>query len=309
MISDQPHNNVEFKIKYKYFFDKVNKALSGLIDENGSLEKTIYGAMNYSLMAGGKRLRPILSLAVCEMLDGNLDEVMPYACALEMIHTYSLIHDDLPAMDNDDYRRGRLTNHKVFGEAKAILAGDALLNYAFEYMLECALDIKSVKNYNLEDNVKAISYIAKAAGVNGMIGGQVIDIESEGIQVTNEHLEYMHKHKTGALIRAAVMIPAILSESDDEKKKALEKYSANIGLAFQVKDDILDSEGDFKLMGKGIGKDANVGKSTFVSFYGINTSLEILRKLIQDALDSLQIFGAKACFLKGLAAYIAEREN
>ena len=300
---------MEIKGAIQTLREELNKYLHDYMEGKGSYNKRVYEAMQYSLDAGGKRIRPLLFLLTYKLYKADCSEVMDIAAAIEMIHTYSLIHDDLPAMDNDDYRRGRLTNHKVFGEAKAILAGDALLNYAFEYMLECALDIKSVKNYNLEANVKAISYIAKAAGVNGMIGGQVIDIESEGIQVTNEHLEYMHKHKTGALIRAAVMIPAILSESDDEKKKALEKYSANIGLAFQVKDDILDSEGDFKLMGKGIGKDANVGKSTFVSFYGINTSLEILRKLIQDALDSLQIFGAKACFLKGLAAYIAEREN
>jgi len=298
-----------FKVKYDYLLKKINDALSTIITEKDSPENIIYKAMNYSLMAGGKRLRPVLLLAVSEMLDIDLEEVMPYACALEMIHTYSLIHDDLPAMDNDDYRRGVLTNHKVFGEATAILAGDALLNYAFEHMLDCLMDKSRNKSYSLEDGVKAVSYIAKAAGVNGMIGGQVVDIESEGKEITLEQLEYIHKHKTGALIKASVMVPAILFSLDEDKKNALERYSSSIGLAFQVKDDILDAEGDFKLLGKSTGKDASSGKSTFVSMYGLENSREILNKLIKDAVESLQIFGEKAFFLKNLAAYIAERKN
>lgn len=308
-VIEKQKNSKKFKIKYDYFLKKINDTLSALVTEKDSPENTIYRAMNYSLMAGGKRLRPVLLLAVSEMLGINLDQVMPYACALEMIHTYSLIHDDLPAMDNDDYRRGILTNHKVFGDATAILAGDALLNYAFEYMLECVIDKSRKRSYSLEAGVKAISYIAKAAGVNGMIGGQIVDIESEGKEITCEQLEYIHKHKTGALIKASVMVPAILALLDEEKKKVLEKYSSNIGLAFQVKDDILDAEGDFKLLGKSTGKDARIGKSTFVSFYGIEDSREILYKLIREAVDSLQIFEEKAFFLKELAIYIAERKN
>ncbi len=298
-----------FKTKYDYLLKKVNDVLSTLITEKESPENTIYKAMNYSLMAGGKRLRPVLLLAVSEMLEIDFEEVMPYACALEMIHTYSLIHDDLPAMDNDDYRRGMLTNHKVFGEATAILAGDALLNYAYEYILDWLMDESKKKTYSLAAGVKAMSYIAKAAGINGMIGGQIVDIESEDKEITVELLEYIHKHKTGALIKASVMVPAILTSLDDEKRNALERYSSNIGLAFQVKDDILDAEGDFKLLGKTTGKDASSGKSTFVSMYGIEKSREILSELISDAVDSLQLFGDKAIFLKELAVYIAERKN
>lgn len=312
MISSNKTNAIEFKTKYDYYLNMVNTALTGLIIEKDSPEKSIYKAMNYSLMAGGKRLRPILTLAIGELLDASLDEIMPYCLAIEMIHTYSLIHDDLPSMDNDDYRRGRLTNHKVFGQAKAILAGDALLNYAFEYMLQNALNMQTDKSedkkYNIEANVKAMSFIAQASGVNGMIGGQVVDIESEGIEITQKQLEYIHKKKTGALIKAAIMVPAILEKVDNTKKRALERYSANIGLAFQVKDDILDLEGDFKLLGKDIGKDENISKSTYISLYGIDVSREILRELIDGAVESLEIFDGNTCFLKDLAHYIAERE-
>ncbi|HOJ09101.1 MAG TPA: polyprenyl synthetase family protein [Clostridiales bacterium] len=312
-------NKTQFTIKYNSLLDQINSSLSEIIVKKETPEKSIYKAMNYSLMAGGKRLRPVLSLAVCEMLGGNLNEVMPYACAIEMIHTYSLIHDDLPAMDNDDYRRGRLTNHKVFGEARAILAGDALLNYAFENMLTNASKSNLDKNstlccktsscYRLEAVVMAMSYIAEAAGVSGMIGGQVIDIESEGIEVSSELLEYMHKCKTGALIRAAVMVPAILVELDDEGKGDLEKYSEKIGLAFQIKDDILDREGSFESMGKKTGKDSGIGKSTFVTLYGLDNSKAIMHDLISDAEEALKRFGPKADFLKSLAYYIIEREN
>lgn len=309
MTNKEINNKSEFKTKYDCLLIKVNNALSTIIVEKEGPANTIYKAMNYSLMAGGKRLRPVLMLAVCEMLEGDVEDIMPYACGLEMIHTYSLVHDDLPAMDNDDYRRGKLTNHKVFGYATAILAGDALLNYSFEYMLAAILDKSRVKNYSLESGIKAIAYIARAAGVNGMIGGQIADIESEGKKITYEELEYIHNHKTGALIRASVMIPAILAQLDDDRKKALENYSSNIGLAFQVKDDILDSEGEFGLLGKSVGKDMNSAKSTFVSFHGIDNSRRILKTLVENATESLEIFGEKASFLKELAAYIAERKH
>lgn len=234
----------KFNVKYNTFLELINDALDKIITEKESPEKSIYQATRYSLMVGGKRLRPVLSLAVCEMFAGDIKEIIPYACAIEIIHTYSLIHDDLPAMDNDDYRRGKPTNHKVYGEARAILAGDALLTYAFEIMTDSILnDVGRIYNevydkvYNrLNDEVddkissfkakvKAINYIAKAAGASGMIGGQIVDLESEDRLINGELLKYMHKCKTGAIIKASVLVPAILMELDKKDMACLEIYS------------------------------------------------------------------------------------
>lgn len=297
---------MDFKTKLDYLAAKVNKALDNYLVEKNSPEGTIYKAMKYSIDAGGKRLRPVLALAVCELLGGSEEEVMPFACALEMIHTYSLIHDDLPAMDNDDYRRGRLTNHKVFGEATAILAGDALLNYAFEVMLKSMV---GENTGNLKARVKAMEIVAKASGCEGMIGGQVVDMEAEGRMIDAGLLEYMHKCKTGAMIRASVLTPAALSDLSPDLFERLKSYAEKIGLAFQIKDDILDVEGNRELLGKATGSDAANNKSTFVTIYGLKRSREMLEEVTEEAVESLEPFGEKAEFLVHMARYIATRQN
>jgi len=293
-------NKDGFKVKFDYWVDIVNRALDGYVAEKDTPEKIIYRAMRYSLMAGGKRLRPVLALSVCEMLGGNIEEVIPFACAIEMIHTYSLIHDDLPAMDNDDYRRGRLTNHKVFGEATAVLAGDALLNYAFEIMTAHMLH----NSKDLLPKVKAMDIIAKAAGVSGMIGGQVVDLESEGKEIPRELLEYMHRCKTGALIKAPVLSAAVLCGADTEDMNSLVNFSENMGLAFQIKDDILDVEGNLAVMGKQTGSDAANGKSTFVTLYGLEESKAMLQGITEKAVECMERYGASADFLKELALFL-----
>ena len=295
---------MDFKEQQKSYTYRVNEFLEKSVKENELLEKSIYNAIRYSLLAGGKRLRPVLALAVCDMLKGDFEEVLPYACAIEMIHTYSLIHDDLPAMDNDDYRRGKFTNHKMFGEALAILAGDGLLNLAFEIMLESA----SNKPDNLENKIKAMAYIAKSSGVRGMIGGQVIDIESENKEVSIETLEYMHRCKTGALIKAPVVSAAIICNASDEDLQSLELFAGNLGLAFQIKDDILDVEGSTEKLGKKVGSDASNKKTTYVSLYGLEKSKQMLKETSEQAIKSIEKFGTKAVFLKELAEYLVIRE-
>jgi geranylgeranyl diphosphate synthase type II len=296
---------MDFYEKQKNYGNIVNDYLENIIKENELLEKSVYSAMRYSLLAGGKRLRPVLSLAVCEMLGGDVNEVLPFACAIEMIHTYSLIHDDLPAMDNDDYRRGKLTNHKVYGEAIAILAGDGLLNLAFETMLESM----TKKCDNMVNKVKAAQYIAKAAGVRGMIAGQVVDIESEDKEVPFETLEYMHRHKTGALIKAPVVSAAIICNASEEDLHSLDGYAENLGLAFQIKDDILDVEGSTEKLGKKVGSDESNNKTTYVSLYGLEKAKQMLRETTTKANNYIEKFGQKADFLRELAEYLVERET
>ena len=297
---------MDFKAQFQNWVNLVNKTLDSLIIESQDLpQKSIYKSMQYSITAGGKRLRPVLAIAVCDMLDGDINEVLTYACAVEMIHTYSLIHDDLPAMDNDDYRRGKLTSHKVFGEAKAILAGDALLNYAFEVMLNYTIRHPN----NILEKTKAMSIIAKASGVSGMIGGQVVDMESEGKEIPASLLEYMHRCKTGALINAPVMASAVLCKATPDIQDHLEQYAEKIGLAFQIKDDILDVEGNTEKLGKKIGSDVFNNKSTFVTIYGLEDSKKMLEKLTEEAANSLKIFGNKSEFLICLAQYLLARES
>jgi len=295
---------MEFMEKLEIYQDIVNNYLEECIKEKDILQKSVYNAMRYSLLAGGKRLRPVLSLAVCDMLEGDLKEVLPYACAVEMIHTYSLIHDDLPSMDNDDYRRGKPTNHKVYGEALAILAGDGLLNMAFELMLENT----SSNCNNIENKVKAMAYIARSSGVRGMIGGQVVDIESENSEVPVETLEYMHRLKTGALIKASVISAAIICNASKEDIQKLGTYAEGIGLAFHIKDDILDVEGSVEKLGKKVGSDASNKKTTYVSIYGLDKSKQMLAETTEKAIKSLDSFGQKAAFLKELAEYLVIRE-
>ncbi len=289
--------------------EKMNKEVSNALDDylciEDSLGADIFKAMKYSLMAGGKRLRPILALAVCDMLGGNVSTVMPYACAIEMIHTYSLIHDDLPAMDNDDYRRGIPTNHKVFGEAMAILAGDALLNRAYELMLSST----AVNEDKLKQRVEAMRIIAEGSGANGMIRGQVIDLESEGKTISKDTLEYMHRCKTGALIKAPVLSSAVLCGARDDEIKQLEIYAENIGLAFQIKDDIMDVSSSLEEMGKAAGRDAACGKTTYVTLYGVVRANVLLNETISQAVNAVECFGQRADFLKKLANFIKERSN
>lgn len=266
--------------------------------------ETIYESMRYSLMAGGKRLRPILCLATSELTGGTVEAAMPTACALEMIHTMSLIHDDLPAMDNDDYRRGRLTNHKVYGEDIAILAGDGLLTYAFEFIAT------QTQNVPADRVLKVIAWLGRAVGAAGLVGGQVVDLESEGKpDVTVDTLTYIHRHKTGALLEASVVCGAILSGAEDATLNRLSEYAQNIGLAFQIIDDILDITATPEELGKTAGKDLAAQKATYPSLWGLEESKRQAEQLIISAKAQLDPFGDRAHPLKALADYIVARTN
>lgn len=265
--------------------------------------ETIYNSMRYSLMAGGKRLRPILCLATSELLGGTIDMAMPTACALEMIHTMSLIHDDLPAMDNDDYRRGKLTNHKVYGEDIAILAGDGLLTYAFEM-------IAKTQGVPADRVLKVITKVAKAVGAEGLVGGQVVDLESEGkSDVTIETLNFIHRHKTAALLEASVVSGAVLAGADDDQVARLSHYSQDIGLAFQIVDDVLDITSTAEELGKSVGKDVQAQKVTYPSLWGIDESRRQADQLIASAKEQLAPFGDRAAPLLALADYITARTH
>ncbi|MEG4317432.1 MULTISPECIES: geranylgeranyl diphosphate synthase CrtE [unclassified Microcoleus] len=264
----------------------------------------IYEAMRYSLLAGGKRLRPILCLASCELIGGTASMAIPTACALEMIHTMSLIHDDLPAMDNDDYRRGKLTNHKVYGEDIAILAGDGLLTYAFEFI---ATQTQNVPPHLV---LQTIAHLARASGAAGLVGGQVVDLASEGkTDVSLETLNYIHAHKTGALLEACVVCGGILAGASAADLQRLSRFAKNIGLAFQIIDDILDITGTQEELGKSAGKDVQAGKVTYPSLWGIEESRRQAKQLVADAKSQLAVFGSKALPLLGIADYITSRSN
>ncbi|HEY9652198.1 MAG TPA: farnesyl diphosphate synthase [Coleofasciculaceae cyanobacterium] len=264
--------------------------------------ETIYESMRYSLLAGGKRLRPILCLATCELLGGTVEMAMPTACALEMIHTMSLIHDDLPAMDNDDYRRGKLTNHKVYGEAMAILAGDGLLAYAFEYIAA------QTRNVPAERILKVIARLGRAVGAAGLVGGQVVDLESEGrSDIQEATLNYIHTHKTGALLESCVVCGGILAGATDAEQEHLSRYAQNIGLAFQIIDDILDITATQEELGKTAGKDLQAQKATYPSLWGIEASKIKAQELIDAAKAELESFGEKAQSLIALADFITAR--
>ncbi|MGL5354962.1 MAG: polyprenyl synthetase family protein [Cetobacterium sp.] len=260
--------------------------------------------MKYSILNGGKRLRPILLLMVLELYGKKLELGIPTAVAIEFIHSYSLVHDDLPALDNDEYRRGKLTTHKKFGEAEAILIGDALLTHSFSIITD------ETKEVSFEKLVKIIGMISRYSGINGMIGGQMVDIESEKKTVDIETLEYIHKNKTGKLLKLPVEIGAIISDATKEEFEALTKYSEALGLAFQIKDDILDIEGDFEKIGKPVGSDLELEKTTYPSLFGLVKSKEILSEVIETAKKSLAIFEKeKVQIFIELADYIGNREN
>lgn len=294
---------MDFRIRYNETKQIVETNLLQYIEDiKNSRQNTLYQAMEYSLTAGGKRFRPVLHLEVIKLFGGNILQFLDTACALEYIHTYSLIHDDLPAMDNDDYRRGKLTNHKVYGEDIAILAGDALLNSAFEILWE------KVKSKNMFSVVKGAQIIARNAGVNGMIAGQVLDIQSEGKDVDLDTLLYIHNKKTGALIEASILSAAFMMEASEQQVDALRQYATHLGLAFQISDDILDVTGTFEDLGKPIGSDDENQKSTFISHYGVEKSKELLCLHVEKAIASLNIFD-EAEFLIELAKYVASRNN
>lgn len=264
----------------------------------------IYEAMRYSLMAGGKRLRPILCLASCELMGGTHDMAMPTACALEMIHTMSLIHDDLPAMDNDDYRRGKLTNHKVYGEDIAILAGDGLLAYAFEFIAT------QTRNVPADRVLNVIAWLGRAVGAAGLVGGQVVDLDSEANpDVTLETLTFIHRHKTGALLKASVVTGAILAGAAEVDIQRLTHFSENIGLAFQIVDDVLDITATQEQLGKTAGKDLQAQKATYPKFWGIEESKRQADQLIADAKAELDPYGDAAQPLKALADFITARTH
>ncbi|HHW21935.1 MAG TPA: polyprenyl synthetase family protein [Clostridiaceae bacterium] len=295
---------MSFSALYKDYQEIVENWLDSVISKHLFQRSGIHEAMEYSLMAGGKRIRPVLSVAVCDMLKGDRSLIMPYATALELIHTYSLIHDDLPCMDNDDFRRGKPTNHKVFGEAMAVLAGDGLLNLAYEIMLA---DLTNEKNNGLK-KAQTARLIAEAAGISGMIAGQVMDMESENRDISYEELCTMHKNKTGALIRAAVLAPAILLDASEEIRTNLEVYAENIGLAFQIKDDILDHEGSVEITGKSVGSDEKNNKATFVSKLGMDKAKELLKSAVEKAVEALKSIGNND-FLVKMAVFIAQRNK
>ncbi|MDX9746482.1 MAG: polyprenyl synthetase family protein [Syntrophales bacterium] len=284
---------------------RVDHALQEYMPAEHTYPTIIFQAVRYSLFAGGKRIRPILCLAATEALGGNADAVLPVACALEMIHTYSLIHDDLPAMDNDDYRRGILTNHKIFGENIAILAGDALLTEAF-----CLLSHPDhLTEFNPATRIDIIHDISDAAGFFGMIGGQVMDVQSEGKEYDMSTLQYIHSRKTGAMIAASVRSGALLTGGKPEEINALIHYGTQIGLAFQIADDILNVEGEEKRIGKSIGTDKKRGKATYPALVGIEASRQKGRELMTEALSAIAPLDEKAEPLRMIARHIIERDS
>jgi geranylgeranyl diphosphate synthase type II len=271
------------------------------------LSNSLHRAIRHSLLDGGKRIRPILSIAAFEAVGGKGDHILPFACALEMIHTYSLIHDDLPAMDNDDYRRGKPTCHKMFGEAIGILAGDGLLTEAFKLMTNRSSweDPSNDKGLILD----VVHEIAQAAGIWGMVGGQVADIESEGKEIDLPLLQYIHTHKTGAMILASIRVGARLGGANGETLRAFTRYAERIGLAFQIIDDILNVEGKATALGKSTGTDLSRGKATYPSLLGVEESKRRATELVELAVESLKPYGPEADPLREIARFIIAREN
>ena len=284
---------------------QIDSALDRYLPIAERLPASLHQAMRYSVFAGGKRIRPLLMIAACEAVGGSIKNVLYAACAMEMIHTYSLIHDDLPAMDDDDYRRGRLTNHKVFGEATAILAGDALLTQAF--ILLAGVDPDS--GSSAANRLRVLKIIATAAGSLGMVGGQVVDMESETKSVELPMIEYIHTHKTGALILAALQTGAILGNADNQAFAALTRYGECAGLAFQIADDILDIVGDQLLLGKDVGSDAHRGKATYPALIGLAESRRRAEELRNMAIDALAPLGRAAEPLRALVSFIVDRSR
>lgn len=293
---------MEFKAQLKKYQDLVNQELEKYVKKQKCPEEILNNSMKYSLMAGGKRLRPILVISTYEIFKNDIEKCMPYAMAIEMVHNFSLIHDDLPGIDNDDFRHGKPTNHKQFDEATAILAGDGLLNQAYIVISE---DLKNSRE--IERKIKVFNEFSLA--VDRMIAGEYVDTEVEGKQIENELLEYIHKNKTGALLKLCVRMGAILAGVNEEDLKKLTSYAEKIGLAFQIKDDILSEEGNEEILGKPVGNDKKLEKCTYVSKYGLQGAKDILDQITKEAVFELEKYGSKAEFLVNLAYYIQNRNK
>ena len=296
---------MDFKIKLKEYQEIVNKELEKYIKDKNCYEKVLNESVEYSLMAGGKRLRPILVLDTYKLFKDDYENAMSYAIALEMVHNFSLIHDDLPEIDNDDFRHGIPTNHKKFNHATALLAGDALFNQAYIVLSE------DLKNEPVQEllvrKIRAFNEFSKA--VDRMIAGEYLDTELENKQIEKELLKYIHENKTGALLKLSVRMGAILAGASEEDLEKLSCFADKIGLAFQIKDDILSEEGDEKITGKPVGNDRKLNKCTYVSFYGLDGAKKELTKIINEALELLNEYGDKAEFLRGFTIYIRDREK
>lgn len=295
---------MEFKEKLKQYQHIVNEELLKYIVKDECPEKLLNESTEYSLMAGGKRLRPILVIATYMLFKDDIKECMPYAVAIEMVHNFSLIHDDLPGIDNDDFRHGKPTNHKQFNEATAILAGDRLLNEAYVVLSE---ELQKTDSKNLNKKLVVFNEFSKA--VDRMIVGEYVDTEFEGKSISEEYLEYIHINKTGALLRLCVRMGAILAGAEKDDLERLTSYAEKIGLAFQIKDDILSEEGNEEILGKPVGNDKQLEKCTYVSKYGLDKAKEILNQIITEAIHDLEIYGKKAEFLINLAQYIQNRNK
>ena len=297
---------MDIKTYLKQKKEIVDTALERYFPKVPDFPPSLRQAIRHSLFAGGKRIRPILSIAAFEAAGGKGEGILPLACALEMIHTYSLIHDDLPAIDNDDFRRGKPTCHKVFGEAVAILAGDALLTEAFQLMTNgSVLNLPPGKERFV---LELVNKVAQAAGISGMVGGQVVDIESEGKEVDLPTLQYIHTHKTGAMILASVQVGARLGGAEGETLKAYVHYGERAGLAFQIADDILDVVGKTEVMGKSAGSDLSKKKATYPALVGVEESKKRARELVHLAVEALNLFGPEADPLREIAGFIVARD-
>ncbi len=289
------------KQKSKYIEDKLKEYMP----QESGYQKNLFKSMNYSLSSGGKRLRPILIMESYRLCGGSDEKFVPFSMAIEMIHTYSLIHDDLPALDNDELRRGKKTNHIVFGEDMAILAGDGLLSHAFEIML--GSETKSLEE--AQNKLKAAYEISRGAGIYGMIAGQVVDVESEGKSIDIDKLNFIHLNKTAAMIRACMRCGARLAGAPEREVEAISLYGEKIGLAFQIVDDILDIEGDENILGKHVGSDIENEKSTYPKLIGLEKSKEVSKRLVMEAKEALSIFENETEFLAKLSEYIVNRDR
>lgn len=302
-IDNSPNDRLIYE-EIKNRAERIDEIVAGYLPKVEGFPRTVCEAMSYSVEAGGKRLRPMLMEETFRMFGGNSDVVKPFMAAIEMIHTYSLIHDDLPALDNDDYRRGRQTSHVVFGEAMAILAGDALLNYAYE---------TACKAFDMDDDVSkvadAMKILARKPGVYGMLGGQVVDVEMTGRSLTRDQLEYVYENKTGALIEASMMIGAVLAGATKEQVTAVERIASDIGMAFQVQDDILDVCGDSQVLGKPTMSDEENGKVTYVTIHGIEKSRQYVRELSERAVRELEETDGDNEFLRELVLWLINRQK
>lgn len=295
---------MDFKQELKKYQKIINEELEKYMIEKDCPEKMLYQAMKYSVMAGGKRLRPILVIATYQLFSEDIEKCMPYAIAIEMVHNSSLIHDDLPGIDNDDIRHGKPTNHKRFNEATAILAGDTLQNKPYEIISQ---DLIESKPEELSKKIRVLKEFAQAT--NNMLSGQFVDTQSEGKSISEETLKYIHQNKTGAFLKLCVRMGAILAKASEKDIENLSIYAEKIGLAFQIKDDILSEEGDEKTLGKPVGNDKKLEKCTYVAKYGLENAKEILRKTTKEAIARLEQYGQKAEFLKELALYIENRNK